>query len=58
MDGGTGTGREEDDNVTTDVTVTDIFQLGNIEEEASNESNDDIVDADDMDISVQEEEKE
>ena len=54
MDGGTGTGREEDDNVTTDVTVTDIFQLGNIEEEASNERKYDLVDDEDMSISVQE----
>ena len=57
VDGATGTGTEEDDNGTSDGTVTDIFQVGNIEEEASNESKDDLVDAEDMDISVQEEEK-
>ena len=58
VNSGTGTGIEEYDKGNGDGTVTDIFQVGNIEEEASNESNDDIVDADDMDISVQEEEKE
>ena len=54
MDGGTGTGTEEDDNGTSDGTVTDIVQVGNIEEEESNESKDDIVDAEDLDISLQE----
>ena len=52
--GGTGTGTEEDYNSTSDVTVTDIFQVVNIEEEASHERKDDLVDAEDMDISVQE----
>ena len=56
MDGGTGigTGTEEDDNSTSDGTVTDVFQVGNIEEEASNERKYYLVDAEDMDISVQE----
>ena len=58
MGDGTGTGTEEDDNSTSDGTVTDIFQVFNIEEEASHESKDDLVDAKDMDISVQEEDKE
>ena len=54
----TGTGTEEDNNGTSDGTVTDIFQVINIEEEASNESKDDLMDAEDMDISVQQENKE
>ena len=35
MESGTVTGTEEDDNGTSDGTVTDIVQVGNIEEEAS-----------------------
>ena len=58
MGDGTGTGTEEDDNSTSDGTVTNIVQVVNIEEEASNESKGDIVDAEDMNISVQEEDKE
>ena len=56
--GGTGTGTEEDYNSTSDGTVTDIFQVVNIEEEASHERKYDLVDAEDMDISAQEEDKE
>ena len=33
---GTGTGIEEYDNGTSDGTVTDIFQVGNIEDETYN----------------------
>ena len=54
--GGTGTGTEEDDNSTSGGTVTDIFQVVNIKEEEYHESKDDLVDAEDMDISLQEEE--
>ena len=53
MDGGTSTGIEEDNNNTSDGNVTDTVQVVNIKEEASNESKDDLVDAEDMDISVQ-----
>ena len=57
MGGGTGTGIEEYDNDTSDGTVTDIFQVGNIEEEVYNERKDGLVDDEDMGISVQKEEK-
>ena len=53
MGDGTGTGTEEDYNSTSDGTVTDIVQVINIEGEASNESKDDLMDAEYNDISVQ-----
>ena len=57
MGGGSITVKEEYDNSTSDVNVTDMVQVEKIEEKASNVSKDYLVDSDDMDISVQEEDK-
>ena len=55
---GTVTGTEQYDNGTSDGTVAYIVQVGNIEVEASNESKNYLMDDEDMDISVEEEDKE
>ena len=52
MCGGTGTVTEEYDNCTSDGTIADIFLVGGFEEGAYNESKDDLVDAEDIYISV------
>ena len=51
---GAGTITEEGDNSNSDGTITDIVKVGNIEEESSNERKYDLVDDEDMSISVQE----
>ena len=45
MESGNGTDTSEYGKGSSDRTVTDIFQVDNIEEEAYNENKDDLVDA-------------